>query len=728
MAVKTSSSLDEWIATLDDVTQEGSNYRAVCPKHGGHGFLFRKDARTDRVVFDCKAGCEYSEVAEKLRERGIQLWSDRLEFPYHDADGTELAIKIKWRKDGKKMPPYYKCRGVNGVPSNHNSKSKGTAGPDGKCSRCGRGAVRVLYRLPELLEGLKSGAEVWFCEGEKDAEAIFERKGSRNLVVTTTPNGIDDWNQDYRDILSPAVSVTIVAHNDTGLATGRNPGMAGAWRRYVALSEFVEVRVVRAAEGNDAFDHFSNGHGLDDFVEIPRDELAQFANPGTPSGSLGSSAEFGYSYPEYADRFVEVYGAQFRYITAEKLWLHYNEGRWREDQYDSAFHFAEKLCWQIYQDTPELLSDGKKSNPLRRKAEERCSPRQIDLILRAAKTRRPIVTTRNKFDCNPMLINVQNGTYDLEARVLREHRQDDMITKICPFAYDPQATGIHFDDYFTEVQPKESTREQILRDLGYSITGNYGEYAFVHVGVGGNGKTTLLKLVTRVLGNYATGASWKILSNKADESHETILAKLEGKRFCVVQMGGRSLSSEQLRTIVAEPDFEARKMQQDSRTIEATHTLHVAQNDPPPLRQLDASTRRRLIVIEWNELIDDPDDGLPSRLAVEGDYVLTRIIDAHARWSTHGVDRKATEAYFGKNASYAWLENSGELERDAENWLYMKEQLYPAFVRWCEDTGREPESENAFGRTLTGLGSQRKRDSSRENRPVMRSGFRFSQA
>jgi len=57
------------------------------------------------------------------------------------------------------------------------------------------------------------------------------------------------------------------------------------------------------------------------------DELAEKANPETPTSSLSSGEAFGYTQPEYADRFVLEYGSQFRFITSEKLWLHFNEGQ-----------------------------------------------------------------------------------------------------------------------------------------------------------------------------------------------------------------------------------------------------------------------------------------------------------------------------------------------------------------------------------------------------------------
>lgn len=412
------------------------------------------------------------------------------------------------------------------------------------------------------------------------------------------------------------------------------------------------------------------------------------------------SAFFEFTQPEYADRFVAEYGDRFRHITAEKLDLYFSDGRWREDEYDAMFHFCETMCRTIYNAVP-AGEDGK-PNPRKKYARDKLSTGQIEAICRIARTRRPIVSTRRKFDADPYLINMPNGTYDLRDAMIHDHDPNDMITRITVGKFDPDAIGTTFEGYFEAVQPSAHAREQILRNLGYAICGTYGEYAFVHVGSGGNGKSTMLKITDHAFGDYSGNISWKVLSTKAEDQHETIFAELEGMNCAIVQMGGRALSPDQLRTIVAEPDFKARKMHQDSRTIASTHTFHVAQNDPPPMRQLDASTRRRIIVHEWATEIANPDEMLPARLMLEADYVLTTIIDAYHRWTAPELDRSDTEEYFEKNSVYAFV--SSQCDTTDRLALSPATDLYAAYEVWCKDEECRAETQTAFGRVLTQLG------------------------
>lgn len=442
------------------------------------------------------------------------------------------------------------------------------------------------------------------------------------------------------------------------------------------------------------------------------------------SDDLLQGAIIDYTQSEYADRFVIEYGDRFRYIPPEKLWLYYDSKRWREDAYDTAFHFCETMCRTVLDETSEAIEtdSGAKANPARKTARERCGAGNIEAIIRIARTRRPIVTQRYKFDTDPFQLNVQNGTFDLREGKLRKHSPNDMITKITEAAYHKDATGPTFDDYFTEVQPDEHWREQIMRAFGYALKGTYGEFAFIHVGMGGNGKSTLLTVVQRALGDYAVEASWKVLNRQAEDEHATILAELEGRRLSVVQMGGHTLGSEQLRTLVAEPTFKARKMHQDSRTIYASHTLHISQNDPPPLKQLDSSTRRRIIVFEWKVTVPEPDDELPLKLSAELDYVLLLMLRGYHAWSIPDMDRSAAEQYFEQNSMYRFFTEEMTVDDKA---AIPAGVAHAAYAKWCKGLGEKPESETAFGRFLSGQGIGRRREIVEGRKVYVRPGIRL---
>jgi RecA-family ATPase len=72
-----------------------------------------------------------------------------------------------------------------------------------------KGVRRVLYRLPELIEGIACGHLVLDCEGESDVEAAV-RLG---YIATTHPGGVGKWHDEYDEVFRDA-DVVVVSDND----------------------------------------------------------------------------------------------------------------------------------------------------------------------------------------------------------------------------------------------------------------------------------------------------------------------------------------------------------------------------------------------------------------------------------------------------------------------------------------------------------------------------------
>ncbi|MGX1805170.1 toprim domain-containing protein [Nocardia sp. NPDC055321] len=121
------------------------------------------------------------------------------------------------------------------------------------------GFAPIPYRLPEVVEGVQGGREIYVCEGEKDVQRAF----TAGQVATCNAMGAGKWTDAHAKWLHGAGRVIVVADRD-------RPGYLHAAKVAETLHGHVgEVRVLQAAAGKDLSDHLDAGHGFEDLEMVP---------------------------------------------------------------------------------------------------------------------------------------------------------------------------------------------------------------------------------------------------------------------------------------------------------------------------------------------------------------------------------------------------------------------------------------------------------------------------
>src|SRR5262249_10769002 len=149
-------------------------------------------------------------------------------------------------------------------------------------------------------------------------------------------------------------------------------------------------------------------------------------------------------------------------------------------------------------------------------------------------------------DRDPMLLNVQNGTIDLRTGTLREHRREDLVTKMARVMFDASARCPTWERVVLEMMDgNRDLAGYMQRVAGYCLTGDVAEQClFFLYGSGANGKSTLLDLLLWLLGDYGCQAVSELLLVKQGEAHPTERADLFARRFvaCVEVDEGKRLA------------------------------------------------------------------------------------------------------------------------------------------------------------------------------------------
>ena len=249
------------------------------------------------------------------------------------------------------------------------------------------------------------------------------------------------------------------------------------------------------------------------------DELERNGRNGRPhriaAGGKTTSSNFNLTDLGNSERFIAHHGEQTLYCYLWRAWLAWAETRWKRDDAGRVHRLAKETVRSIYREASYAEEEDRRKG-LAKHAAASESETRIRAMVELAKSEAPV--SPDELDADPWLLNVLNGTIDLRTGELREHRREDLITKLAPIEYDPRAEAPAWEAFLERVLPGEELRAFVQRAAGYSATGDTSEQCmFIHHGPGANGKSTFQEAVSAALGDYAMRTPT-----------ETLLVKREG--------------------------------------------------------------------------------------------------------------------------------------------------------------------------------------------------------
>lgn len=116
--------------------------------------------------------------------------------------------------------------------------------------------------------------------------------------------------------------------------------------------------------------------------------------------------------------------------------------------------------------------------------------------------KRKTYTPISELNKNPNFIPLENGILDLNTFALTPYNPSFLLTTRVPVTYDPDAKCPAVDKFFKEIVGSEADVDALHEFFGYCLLRNYViQKAFMLVGGGGNGKSTLLTLLKQFLGD-----------------------------------------------------------------------------------------------------------------------------------------------------------------------------------------------------------------------------------
>lgn len=360
-----------------------------------------------------------------------------------------------------------------------------------------------------------------------------------------------------------------------------------------------------------------------------------------------------------AERFVAHHKHGVRYCKPNNSWYIWDGKRWQPDKKDFVRELMKSTVSSMFIDASKSAATELRTR-LVKWALRSSSAYSIKAALDLAKSDENLVILPESFDTNHWLLNCENGTIDLRTETLKPHDPEDMITKICPVHYDPDAKFKMWDDFLLKILNGDVEMiVWLMKAAGYSATGLVSEEKmfFVH-GSAATGKSTFMEAIKSVLGDYARTADFEtFLRRNQVGGARNDLARLAGARFVASNEveEGKKLAEGVVKSLTGGDMNTARFLYREFFEFKFTGKLWLAANHAPRVKDDDEAMWRRILRVPFEYVIPEAerDPKIKSTLqdtSVAGPAILAWLVEGCWLWQEEGLDapkkvRQATAAY-----------------------------------------------------------------------------------
>ena len=426
-----------------------------------------------------------------------------------------------------------------------------------------------------------------------------------------------------------------------------------------------------------------------------------------------------------SERFIDRHGGRLKYSIEKRSWLVWNGKRYTDaDPSDITPMIKETVRSVAQPGDTESMGWSKKSE----------SSGAINAMLTLASREPGIPVHEEDLDPDPYLFNCGNGIIDLRTGVLSPHRRDALCSKMSPVDYDPNAGCHRFMDFLDDISlGRGDIMNFIQRWFGYSMTGDVSAQSFaIFYGSGANGKSTLVELVARIMGDYGKSAPPDVFVQKnMGGGIPNDVAALRGARMVLTTEteSNARLAESKIKALTGGDKVSARYMRGEYFEFSPSWKIIISTNHRPRVSGSDYGIWRRIVLVPFDFVAtgEKVNPNLPKLLWEERSGILAWLVAGAKAWYAEGQGRdglavgpvllEETQEYrededvIGRFLSEAcWKRGEGPF--DLSKFCIGASELRDAFASWCEREGEQYSgrmTQTAFGRALRERGYDKRR-------------------
>jgi len=241
-------------------------------------------------------------------------------------------------------------------------------------------------------------------------------------------------------------------------------------------------------------------------------------------------------------------------------------------------------------------------------------------------------------DSRPHLIGFENGVYDLRLHEFRDGLPDDYISFNTSRHYIPYSQSSHevkeIDAFMSQVFTNPIIRK-FAWDVFTSILdgGIRHEKFYIFTGSGSNGKSKILELVQKTVGDYYCILPISLLTQKraASNSAQSELERTKGRRYAVMQepSEGERLNIGLMKELSGGDTILCRGLFKEPIQFKPQFKMIMTCNELPEVPSDDGGTWRRIRVVNFDsKFTETPNPTNPKEFPLD-----TELGDRFERWA-----------------------------------------------------------------------------------------------
>jgi len=473
------------------------------------------------------------------------------------------------------------------------------------------------------------------------------------------------------------------------------------WQQKIGISTYGAITVRKAAKSCNA-------------VYEPKPEYAVHIGTKAPEEHQEEYRHYSFDDTGNAQRFIDRFGENIRYNYTAKSWMYYDQRHWVQDNGGKAKRMADEVILEAQNGLQMYLEnlpfgeepETARKNYLKHIKSMRSSRSKVAMLTEAQHLAE---VKADAFDTQAHLLNVLNGTLDLTTGELLPHNKADMISKLANCEYSDKCDIPRWSAFLNEIFDGDRDLIRYFQKVvGYCLTGSTEEHcAFFCYGTGRNGKSTLLDIISEMLGDYAVNIQPEtIMVRNVQVGPTSDIARLKGARFVttVEPNEGVRLNEGLLKQLTGGDRVTASKKYENEFEFKPEFKLLMGTNHKPVIRGTDLGIWSRIRLIPFNIQISEEkvDRHLKQKLREEMPGILAWGVEGYRLWRREGLKPptsvlEASKEYRGEmDVLAAFIENcciEGQGETDAGD-------LYHAYIDWAKESNEFEMSSTKFGREM----------------------------